>query len=123
LEEPPERVVRDVEGEQSRRAEAIEAVEHEQQADAGQVVDELVEEGRLEGGVALVAGDPVLEVDLQAPGPAGRLAVELLVEPVPHAADPLRQYYPRRDRVHEVTHPRARAPQPHGISQTAGAYP
>jgi hypothetical protein len=45
LEEPSGRVVRDVEREQCGRLEAVEAVKCEQQTDADQVVDELVEEG------------------------------------------------------------------------------
>src|SRR5215218_6556695 len=104
LDGAPRRVVRDVEREERRRPEAEAAVEQEQQPHSDEVVDELEEEGRLERGVVLIARDPVLEVDLHAPGLVGRLAVELLVPPVPPAADPLREQQPWRDGVHEVPH-------------------
>src|SRR5262249_48184769 len=67
LEEAPGRVVRDVEREERRRLEPEAPVEQQQQPDADEVVDELVQEGRVEGRVALVAGDAVLRVDLQPP--------------------------------------------------------
>ena len=110
LEEPPDGVVRDVEREQRRRLEAEPAVEQQQDPDADEVVDELVEERRMEGRVLGVVRDPVVEVDLQAPRQVGRLAVELLVEPVAPAPDSLREEEAGRDRVGEVPHARARAP-------------
>src|SRR4029453_8698271 len=109
LEEASGRVVRDVEREQRGRLEAGEPIEREEEPHADQVVDELVEEGRVEGRVALVAGDAVLRVDLQPPGQVGRLAVELLVPPIAPAADALREQQARRDRIHHVAHARALA--------------
>ena len=48
LEEPPERVPRDVEREEPRRPDADEPLDEQQQADADEVEDELVEEDRVE---------------------------------------------------------------------------
>ena len=52
---------------------------------------------------------PVALVDLEAPGQVGRLAVQLLVEPVAPAADPLGDQEPGRDRVGEEANALARA--------------
>ena len=62
-------------------------VDEEQHADHRQVVDELVEEGRVEGRVVLVPRHAVVDVDLEPPRQVGRLAVQLLVQPVAPAAD------------------------------------
>ena len=55
----------------------------------------------MEGGVLLVARGPVHRVDLQGPGQLGRPAEQLLVEPVAHAADRLRQRDAHRQGVGE----------------------
>jgi hypothetical protein len=107
LEEAAERVDGDVEREQGRRADAEEPVDEQQDADHHRVVDQLVEEGRVEGVVLLVARDAVLRVDLEPPGQVGRLAVELLVPPVAEPADALREEQPRGDAVREHGHVRA----------------
>src|SRR5262245_12961067 len=51
--------------------------------------ERLVEEGRVEGRIVLIAGDPLIQVDLQCPRNVSGLAVELLIGPVPPAADGL----------------------------------
>src|SRR5207302_9791246 len=67
----------------------------------------------MEGRVLLVARDAVAGIDFQPPREAGRLAVELLVEPVPPAADSLSEQQSRRDHIHEVAHAPARAADDH----------
>ena len=58
---------------------------------------------------SLVAGRPVLRVDLQAPRQVGGLAEELLVEPVAPAADRLGDQHAGRQRVDHRQHLDARA--------------
>src|SRR5439155_22565947 len=102
-------VVRDVQGEERRPADVKTPVDPEQDRNPDYVVGELVKEGRVERLVGEVARRPVLRIDLQAPWQVGRLAEELLVEPVADAADPLRQQEPRGDGVHEQPHALTRA--------------
>src|SRR5205814_4144903 len=83
----------------------------EHEAEGPEVPDALVEEGRLEGGVLLVAGRPVDEVDLQRPRLRRRLAEELLVEPVAPAADRLSDQDAGRHRVEDRGHPDALGPR------------
>src|SRR4029077_1189455 len=100
-------------------------VDREEDANAEQVPDELVEEGWVVVAVVparLVAqGDPGLVrlVDAQRPRQARRLAVELLIEVVPPAADPLREQETRRDRVHHQPDAVARAAHDHGARTDA----
>src|SRR5919109_2962882 len=101
LPEAAERVDRDVEREKGWRPEAEEAVEDEQQDRRKGHVDELVEEGRVERLRRRVLERAVLRVDLEAPRQVRRLAEELLVPPVPEAADPVRDEQPRRRGVHQ----------------------
>src|SRR5439155_10087788 len=79
LEEAAERVVGDVEAEDPRRPDAEPAPDPDEQEDSDRVPAELVEEGRVEGRVLLVAGRTVVAVDLETPGEARRLPEELLV--------------------------------------------
>src|SRR6185312_16956369 len=72
----------DVEGKETGRANLEAAVDEEEEADAEQVPDRLVEEERVEGLLGDVLLRPVLDVDLEPPGKVGRLAEELLVEVV-----------------------------------------
>src|SRR5206468_10074030 len=115
LEEAADAVVGHVQGEERRPSEPEPLVDPQQDRNADRVVDELVEEGRMEGLVVEVALGPVLGADLQPPRQRGRLAEELLVEPVAPPSDPLGEEKARRDCVHEepdalpgpVHHPRA----------------
>src|SRR5947207_2311597 len=109
LEKAAKGVDRHVEREEGGRPEAEAAIEQEQDADHQGVVDELVEESRVEGRVLRVAVHAVLGVDLDPPRQARRLAVELLVEPVPPPADALREQQSGRDGVREVADSRAGA--------------
>src|SRR5581483_10114908 len=85
LERAPERVEGDVEREQPGRSNAEPGADPDQDAGDRDVVDQLVQEGRVEGLRERVLRRPVLGVDLEAPRQVGRLPEELLVEPV---ADP-----------------------------------
>src|SRR5262249_43831635 len=113
LERPPERVVRDVEGEQTGWLDAEACPDEDQESCADQVVDELVQEGGMEGRVRQVSLWAVIDVDLEAPREAGRLAEELLVEPVAPAPDPLSYQQPRRGGVREERDALARAADDH----------
>src|SRR5215213_3306288 len=104
LEEAAEAVVRDVEREQGGRAEPEPPREQEQQPDAGEVPDHLVQEGRMESRFVEVRERPALGVDLEPPRQVGRLSEELLVPPVPEAADPLREEEAGRGGVQKREH-------------------
>ena len=73
------RVYVSVLGESGRPSEQDEGVGQQQ------IPDDLVEEGRLEGGVLRVGRGPVRGIDLQGPGQVRRQPEELLIEVV---ADP-----------------------------------
>src|SRR5690242_6847754 len=103
FEEPAEAVPGDVEREQPRPPDTEAPVDEQQDDDADDVPDELVQKRRVEGRVLDVAA-AVRLVDLQSPRQARRLAEQLLVEPVPPPADPLREQQARRDGVHEEAH-------------------
>src|SRR5512141_3004979 len=98
LEEAPEAVVRDVQGKECRTPDAEVLVDRQQDPHPDEVVDELVEEGRMERRVVEVAGRTVRRVDLEPPRKLCGLPEELLVEPVPPAADALREQKPGGDR-------------------------
>src|SRR5580765_3438507 len=102
LEEAAERVEAHVQREERRRLEAEATVEKQQDADHREVVDELVEERRVERRVLDVVDRPVLGVDLEPPRQGRRLAEELLVPPVADAPDALREEEARRNGVHEA---------------------
>ena len=59
LEDPKGRVAGDVEGEEARRADPAVVAEPDQEGGERQVPDQLVEEGRVEGGEGLIARGPV----------------------------------------------------------------
>src|SRR5205814_8957498 len=102
LERAAGRVVAHVQRDEAGWPDAEEAADRDQDAGSDDVVDELVEEGRLELRVRLVPRNAVHEVDLQAPRQARRLAVQLLVPPVAPAADALREEQAGRNGVHEA---------------------
>ena len=102
-------VEHDVQREEPGRPDAEAPADQDQDPDEEHVPDELVQEGRLEGRVQLVAGRTVRRVDLEGPGQVARLAEELLVEVVPPPADPLREQQAGRDRVHEQENALTRA--------------
>src|SRR5699024_9201196 len=79
------------------------------------VPDQLVQEGRMEGGELFVTGRSVGRVDRQRPRQVGGAAEELLVEPVAEPPDPLRQDDSGRECVSERPEPHSTAPthQPH----------
>src|SRR5439155_26227337 len=126
LEEAPEAVVRDIEREERRRPDPEPPADEDQQPCPDRVVDELVEKGRvvrvgaliLERNVALM-----LDIDLQPPRQAGRLAVQLLVPVVAPAADSLREQEPRRDGVHEQKNAGARTVDDPGADHAAEEDP
>jgi hypothetical protein len=78
-------VAGDVEGEQPRCTNAAVLSEPHQDACEAEVPDQLIEEGRVEGGKLLIPGRAVSRVDLERPRQVRRAAKELLVEVV---ADP-----------------------------------
>src|SRR5262249_8676198 len=104
LEDAPQAVERDVEREERRRPDPEAAADPDQHACKDEVVDELVQERRMERVRGRVLGWSVIEVDLEAPGQVRRLAEELLVEPVAPATDALRDEEPRCDRSGEEAH-------------------
>jgi len=63
--------------------------EQQQHADYRQVVDQLVQKGRVEGRVREVIRRPPLGVDLQPPRQRRRLAEQLLIPPVADPAAPV----------------------------------
>ena len=129
LERAEGRVPRDVEREERRPLDREAPVDPEQHADADQVPDELVEEGRLVvpvlPGRAVLVLDPGLVrlVDAQPPGQARRPAVQLLVPVVAEAADCLREQEPGRDGVHHQPDAVARAPHDEGADEDAERDP
>jgi hypothetical protein len=96
-----ERVPGDVEGEESRRADPAVMSEPDQRSGESEVPDQLVGEGRLEGGELLIARRAMRWRDLKAPWQVRRPAEELLVEVVADAADRLRHQEPGRRGVQE----------------------
>src|SRR4029453_16730616 len=110
LEEAPERVQGDVEREERRRLDPEPPVDEQQDPDHSQVVEQLVEEGRMKRLVLPVAGAPMLRVDLEPPRGVGRLPIQLLVEPVADAPDPLREQEARRRGIGEDCCATTRAP-------------
>src|SRR5262249_55950064 len=109
FEEAPEGVEGDVEREQPGRADPPAPVDQEQHPDHRHVVDQLVEEGRVERRVLLVPRHAVVDVDLEPPRQVGRLPVQLLVEPVADPPDALREEQAGRRRVHHLRHAFPRA--------------
>src|SRR6185312_11211115 len=101
LEDPEGRVAGDVKGEEAGRADPAVVAEPDQEGGQGEVPDDLVEEGRLEGGVVEVALGAVRGGDLEAPGKVGRAAEELLVEVVADPADRLGDEQGGGGAVHE----------------------
>src|SRR5207245_1785948 len=93
------------------------AVDPQEDRDADAVVDELVEERRVERRLIEIARGPMFRTDLQPPRELRRLAEQLLVEPVPPAPDPLLQQEAGRDRVHEEPHALVRAAHHPGADQ------
>src|ERR1700744_4053325 len=102
LEEEDGRVAGDVEGEESGRADLAVVAEPDQEGGQGEVPDDLVEEGRLEGGVVEVALGTVFRRDPQRPGEVRGAAEELLVEVVADPADRLGDEQGGGGAVHEV---------------------
>src|SRR5262249_39914577 len=96
-----ERVARDIKSEESGRTNAAMMAQPNQCPGQAEVPDQLVEEGRLEGGELLVAGRPVVRIDVEAPRQARRRAEELLVEVVADPADRLADEQPGCGGVHE----------------------
>ncbi len=111
LEDPEGRVAGDVEREEPGRADGAPSSQPDQEGRQGQVPDDLVEEGGVEGGAVEVARGAVVAVDLEAPRQRRRAPVELLVEVVADAADGLRDEQRRRGGVEEARHVGARAAQ------------
>jgi hypothetical protein len=85
----------------SRTSRAYLVAEPHQEGGERQVPGQLVEEGRLEGGEALIAHGPVGGRDLQDPGQVGRPAEELLVEVVADPPNRLADEQRRSGGVHE----------------------
>ena len=87
--EPPERVSRNVDGEQSSLAQAHPLLDGEHDPDDDEVPQRLVEERGVEGGGRRELPRSMSGVDLQAPRQGRRPAEQLLVEPVPPPPDRL----------------------------------
>ncbi len=104
LEDPERRITGYVQGEQAGREDPPVVPEPDQRQGQRHVPDQFVQERRLEVGEGRVAGRPVGERDLQAPGQAGRAAEQLLVEVVADPADALRDEQGGRHRVHDYRH-------------------
>src|SRR5262249_5494570 len=109
LEDAEGRVAGDVEGEEAGGADLAVMAEPDEEGGQGQVPDDLVEEGRLEGGEVEGAGGAVFGCDLEAPGEVGGAAEQLLVEVVADPPDRLGDEEGRGGRVHEG---RDRDPRP-----------
>ena len=90
FEDAKEGIAGDVEGEETSGADAAMVAEPREGGSEREVPDDLVEEGRVEGGVGAVAVGSVGGVDLKRPGQRGWLAEQFLVEVVADAADRLR---------------------------------
>jgi len=90
LEDTEGRIPGHVEREQRRRPDLATVVEPDQHRRERQVPDDLVQEGRLEGGVLGVPGRAVRVGDLQRPWQRRGLAEQFLVEVVADPADRLR---------------------------------
>ncbi len=101
-------VARDVERKQSGRTDPPAMSEPDQHSGQRQIPDQLVEEGRLEGGELLVAGRAVGAIDLKPPRQRGRTAEQLLVEVVADPADRLGHQQPGSGGVHESEEVRPR---------------
>ncbi|HEX3563306.1 MAG TPA: hypothetical protein VHU24_10750 [Solirubrobacterales bacterium] len=102
LPDPGERVPGDVEGKQAGRSDPAVMAKPDQRPRKPEIPDQLIEEGRMEGGELLVARRTVGRVYLKAPRQACRAAEELLVEVVPDPTDRLGDQQPRRRGVHEL---------------------
>ena len=116
-EEAAERVPGDVEGEERRGAQLEALADVDQNRDADEVPDQLVEERRVIGGAVEVLERPVGGVDLQPPREVGGLAEELLVPPVANPPDALGEQEPGRGRVHEEPDVGARAADDDGADE------
>ena len=103
--EAPERVERDVEGEETGRSGVKPSLDdvHEQCC-REEVPERLVEEGRMVGALIERHERPVRRVDLEPPGKVGGLAVELLVPPVADSPHRLGDEQARCETVGEEPH-------------------
>src|SRR5262245_1076579 len=108
--EPADAVDEDVEREEVARPEPELAFHEQEHACSREAPESFVEERRVEGRALDVVDRPVVRGDLEAPRQVGRLAEELLVPPVPEAADPLRDEQRRRHAVRKSGDARAGAP-------------
>src|SRR5215210_1918634 len=123
LEGTPERVPGDVETEETRRLDREAPVEEQEDGDAEQVPERLVEEGRVERLRPRVRLRAVSGVDLEAPGEIRRLAEQLLVEVVAPAPDRLREEEARSGRVQEAVDARAGPTHDPGAGEHAARDP
>src|SRR3954469_10751869 len=124
LEDSEGRVPRDVEREEPGCPDGAAPSQPHQEGRQGQVPDDLVEEGGVEGGAVEVASGPVVAIDLEPPRQRGRAPVELLVEVVADAPDGLRDEQGRGGGVEEARDVGARAaqaPDPGGRAQRDAA--
>src|SRR3954468_11228160 len=124
LEDAEGRVAGHVEREEPGCADGAAPSQPHQEGRQGQVPDDLVEEGGVEGGAVEVARRPVVAVDLEAPRQRGRAPVELLVEVVADTTDGLRDEQRRRRGIEKARHVGARAtqaPDPGGRAQRDAA--
>ena len=97
--EAADAVEEDVEGEQAPgRIVPEPALDEEEHPGGSEVPQRLVQERRVERLVVDVVDRAVLGIDLEAPRQVGRPAEQLLVPPVPEAADALRDEQRRRRR-------------------------
>jgi hypothetical protein len=106
-----------VQGEERGRLDPEPPADQDQDARHPQVVDELVEERRVERVRGDVLRRPVPLIDLEPPGQIGRLAEELLVEPVAQASDSLGDEQAGRDRIGEEPDALTRPPDHEGSGQ------
>ena len=113
LEEAAEAVVGDVQRKEPGRLDPPPSRDPQQQQDAKDVPDQLVQKRRVERGLVDVLRGPVGNVDLQPPRQRCGLAEELLVPPVADPANPLREQQPWRGRIHERREAHARPPHDH----------
>src|SRR5262245_20413055 len=84
-----EGVASDIQREESTVSQLIAPLGPDQHSREREHPQRLVKESWVEGRVVLVAGDPLIQVDLQSPGEISWFAIELLVEPVAPTADGL----------------------------------